>query len=163
MYYNYQQPPRENMYTFHVAGIAFHDKELKAVIKSLLENNKLKKYCGFTNKDLIDNNMDLSIYGNQYLKGVQFEQYNYKGSLALKVLIADATGKLYDIGNVPRKEIPYVQTFLNNMHTISKVEYEIVGGKTKNVKYDMDEDKDYIETVDLNYGVVIYIYYYLYQ
>ena len=54
MYYNYQQPPREDMYTFHVAGIAFHDKELKEVIKSLLDNGKLKKFCGFTNKDLID-------------------------------------------------------------------------------------------------------------
>lgn len=162
MYNNYYpvNAPMEDTYSFHVAGITYHDKELKKVINSLLEDGQLEKYQGFTNKDLIDFNMsDLSIYEDQLLNGVQIESYMYDGMEAFKVSIADAKGNYYEIGNVPRHDIRSVKQLLNNMQSIIKVEYEIVGGKRKNVEYD---DKPYVEEETLNYGVIVYIHFMLY-
>lgn len=141
-------------YQFPVAGVSFHDKELKKIINNNLKIGKLEKFKGFTNRDLIDNGLTLDIYECQPLDGVKLEMYKYNGKDAIKVLLDDTTGNYIEIGSVPNNHLQKMLEILNK--EIIKISFEIMGGIRKTPTID-DDDKDIVETENLNYGVLIMI------
>ena len=146
----------DNYYSFPVAGISFHDKELKKIIKNNLDQGKLEKFKGLSNRDIIDFGYELDIYETQLLDGVTLEKYLFNGKNAIKVLIDDTTGNYLEIGSVPNNHLNAILEILNRQ--ITKLEYEITGGVRKTPTLN-DNGRDIIDTQNLNYGMVIHIYY----
>lgn len=141
---------------FHVAGISFREKQLKELINLLLEKGKLQKFNGFTNKDIKENYESLSIYEGQFLNGLLFKNYKYNNKDAIKILVEESEKQL-EVGNVPKEIVNQLIKYIENDNYIIDAEYEIVGGMTKHVDYDEENDKEVINTVNLNYGIIVYI------
>lgn len=148
----------EEVYTFKVAGISFHYKELDKIIKSLLDEGVIEKYCGYTNKDILESGEGMTIFQYQYVKGVKLDPYTYEGKDAIKVILPDYKGKWYEVGNVPKKNLKDVIDLLNNQEKITNIEFTISGGAAKYVNEDED-DKPYLVDKEYEYGVNIHITY----
>ena len=146
----------ETYYSFPVAGISFHDKELKKIIKNNLELGRLQKFCGFSNRDLIDFGYTLDIFETQHLEGVHLEVCKYNGKDAIKVLIDDTTGNYLEVGYVPNNHLKQMIEVYDKI--IYNITYEILGGSRKTPSID-DLGKDIVETEKLNYGIIIRVYY----
>lgn len=150
---------KEECFSFHVAGISFHEDELKKLIKVLLNDEAIEKFDGMTNSEIKEYGESVSIYENQYIGGVKLEAYEYKGKDAIRVLVKDTQDNYYEVGNVPKEYIERAADLLtDDTIEFTHAEYEIVGGKTKHVDFD-DDDKPEIVENEVNYGICVLIYY----
>ena len=152
--------PRDtiSIYTFHVAGITYHDDELQRIIKGLRSECMLEKYQALTNAQIKEYGANMSIYEGQYIKGAKLEPYVHKNKDAIKVILPDYKGNWYEVGSVPKDHLEDVIALLEEPDKIKNIEFEIVGGDVKGVDYD-DNNKPFINEFSCRFGIAIYIYY----
>ena len=129
-------------------------KKKKKIIKNNLDSGKLVPFKYFNEDSVLDEGENISIYAGQILDDVKLQKYLFKNENAIRVLINDGTGNYIEVGNVPKSEIDNILPYVDN--TSLKIKYEIVGGKTKCLDFDKNDNKC-IETENLNYGIIIYI------
>lgn len=138
--------------TFNVAGISFHNKELKKIIKNGIETGNIEKFQGMDRKEKVEYceyNNGLGEYSEQQIN-VKLNKTNFDNKPAIEVLADDFYGNKILIGYVPKNEINELLQFIDKKILIWA---NIVGGKI----YYFDEDKENDEYDELELGVNLLI------
>ena len=150
----YKYSVNGKLISFHVAGVTFHEDEIKKIIKNNLDSGKLVPFKNYDQESVLKEGENISIYSGQILDDVKLQKYLFKNENAIRVLINDGKGNYIEVGNVPKSEIDGILPYADNSSL--KIQYEIVGGKTKCLSFDKNDD-EYIDTENLKYGIIIYI------
>ncbi len=138
--------------TIKVVGVTFnkHPKNINKIIENGIYYKEFKKFKGLKDKDLLKENKNLIEFNNVELSDVYLEAYKYNNEDAIKVLINNFDDEYLEVGNIPKKEVPFLLPFINNKSNIIINAY-LSGGNLKNVIH--DDKKDYIKTEKLNIGI----------
>lgn len=159
--------------SYKLSGVTFGNEDEKDIQEEI--GKILRKYVS---EGLIDKEDMYSGYDNSDIKDMdivvsQFEDIPFNAKLkkdtfdnkpCVKVYIENADKNSYiHIGFIPKKnkQIQEVINILENYSNISLTLY-ITGGKTKRCRIETDDnynEKFYVETIDLNYGFILFIEY----
>ena len=152
--------------SFYVVGESFDNedgvnrqKRIKQVIQNYKKSILIKEdlYCGFSDKDILESNLEVEELSNIAFNG-EIKEYNYNGERAFAIYIEDTDKKQYQVGNIARKDLKDFISIIEN-HEISHASLYIHGGKIKKVEYNYEKNKDDVIIKNLDYGIEIKIYY----
>lgn len=146
---------------FKVHGTTFNNEDniniQEGIVKILNEYKRHdffdSLYGGYTKKEIIEMNLNVSEYEDSLFSGSLKEDY-FNGELCYKVFIDTYTNEKFHIGYVPKNLIKEVNEFINKDDLKCITNISVVGGKCKHcvVKEENYEDIETVEIETLNYG-----------
>ncbi|MEE8670420.1 MAG: HIRAN domain-containing protein [Heyndrickxia coagulans] len=156
------QPPKKSI-TFNVAGVTFENDKgkeiqplLRRIAREIAKEQDVESFGGWTNKDILEYMAEVSQFEDvMFGDYVSFEKDldNEFDQNAIKVM-ANLNDKQFHIGYVPKDNNVQVGKLLDD-GLIDKIAASFVGGKTKEIDYDFEKDKDVVVVKELTLGVEI--------
>lgn len=140
---------------FKIVGTTFenHPKNLKEIVKNGLAIDEFEKYEGYTNKEILEDELNVGEVHDQSLGDAKLEIYEFDGKEAIKVLIDNFKGQFLEVGNIPKDKISKIIPYIKDGKKIL-IWPTILGGKFKNG----EEDELIIETLDYGVKLLIKVY-----
>lgn len=135
--------------TFNVAGVSFHEKELKIIIKNGVTTGNIQKFGGLSVKERREEFQPVGEYSDQEIE-VTFNKTMFKNEEAIEVLADDFYGNNILIGYVPKSEVNDLLSFFDKNILIWAT---IVGGKQYHYGDTPEED----EVEELNLGIELLV------
>jgi uncharacterized membrane protein YqaE (UPF0057 family) len=149
---------------FNVTGVTYENdkgKDIQSLLrklgKSIAAEQEIPAYGGISNREMLDVYDAVSEF-----EDVEFGEYvflekdpnNEYDKNAIKVFIEFPPGKKHHIGHVPKKINRKIGKLLDE-ETIDYIDANFVGGKIKEVEYDIEKDKEVVVVKELTLGVEI--------
>ena len=126
----------------NVAGISNYYDIINEIIESGTKRGIYTKYKGFTLKDFKNTTESIGEIADVETNTIRLEKYIYKGKDAIRVLLEGEHGNFYEIGSIPKKELPALLPYVESKKL--KVKGIFVGGTFR--KYDK-ETNEYVDTI----------------
>ncbi|WP_018664632.1 HIRAN domain-containing protein [Heyndrickxia acidiproducens] len=155
--------PKKKSITFNVAGVTFENDKgkeiqplLRRIAREIAKEQDVESFGGWTNKDILEYMAEVSQFEDvMFGDYVSFEKDldNEFDQNAIKVM-ANLNDKQFHIGYVPKDNNVQVGKLLDD-GLIDKIAASFVGGKTKEIDYDFEKDKDIVVVKELTLGVEI--------
>ena len=156
---------KKNTFVFNIAGVTYENdkgKDIQSLIKKTARKiataEGIKSYGGWTNKEIIEYGQDVSEFEDVELgEYILFEKVKGSKNTAIKTYINLENDKVH-IGYVPKQHKAFVTKLLTT-NSILNIHADVVGGKIKEVDFDLEKDKEIVVINEDDYGVEITLYY----
>ncbi len=156
--------PNKKTLAFNVAGVTFENDKgqeiqslLRRIAKNISKELDILAYAGYKNSEILNDIGEVSEFEDvEFGEYVSFEKDpdNEFDKNAIKVMVEFPVGKKHHIGHVPKNENVQVRKMLDT-DSIKLIDAAFVGGKTKEIEYDDEKDKDVVVVKELTLGVEI--------
>lgn len=150
---------------FNVKGITFKNEEGKdiqdEIRKTLLEYERygsFEKYGGYTNEEIKEFVNEVAEFEDAEIE-IALKEDVYEEKPCIKVYLKKYNNSYYHIGYMP-KDLVKKYLKLKKDFKEYKISANLVGGKIKQLEYDVVTDKEKVEIVDLDYGVEVSLIFY---
>lgn len=138
--------PKSFTMKFNVAGVTYKNeanKDIQALIrksaKQHLLDYDLKTYGGYTNRQILEDDMEVSEFEDVtlYKEHIRFEEdpANPYDPNAIKVYLTFVEGEEHHFGYVPKAKNERVKKILDTKD-VQKIHARVIGGKVKQADYD---------------------------
>lgn len=150
------KPKLKKEIKFRVAGVTFNG--IQGKLKNMVKNEKelVDSYEGLSDKEILeiyledDRIYEVVIAGSNKIKLIP-DPENKFDSNAIKVVL-DEVG---NVGYVPATDCKRVKKILEKGYSI---QWQLIGGKHKYIKYDEEKDKEVVNIENNTYGIMITLY-----
>lgn len=161
------------MREYKIAGVTHNNengkniqKEISKILREYVQSGFIDRsnmYLGYSSADIKDMDLEVSQYEDIPFKA-KLEESTFDDKPCVKVYIQRADGETYTHVGYIQKRYDQIQEVINILHNYKDISLTlyIVGGKIKKCEIDYDDEyneKFYIETINLDYGLRLLIKY----
>ena len=151
---------------FKVKGMTFKNEEgkdiqslIKKELRELQDNDLIEeKYEGYTNSEIKEMDLNVQEYSDVSFN-VKVQEDIFEGKTCVKIYIEKNDGNYIHVGYLPQKLLKQYMQLKEGSNKITGIA-ELIGGRYKHCRYYEDdyEEKAEIETVNLDYGLLVKLY-----
>lgn len=158
---------------YKIAGVTYNNeneksiqKEISKILREYVQDGSIDKedmYLGYTTSDIKDMDLEVSQYEDIPFNA-KLEESTFENKPCVKVYMQRADGQTYTHVGYIQKRYNQIQEVIDILHNYKdiKLTLYVVGGKIKKCKMDYDDEyneKFYVETITLDYGLRLFIEY----
>lgn len=163
----------KNTKEYKIAGVTFENengkdiqKEIKKILREYISEGLIDKedmYGGYTNSEIKEMDIEVSQFEDISFNAI-LKEATFENQPCVKVYMERADKNTYThVGYIP-KRYNQIQEVIGILHNNSDINLElyVVGGKIKQCETEIDDDyeeKITIETIELDYGLRLYVEY----
>lgn len=155
---------------FKVKGVTFKNEEgkdiqkgIKGILKEYKKNDFFDKlYGGYTNKEIIEYDLNVSEYENVKLPA-KLVGDEYNGEECLKIYLKTYFDDYFHVGYAPKENLNEISEWLTREDLKCDGYMEIIGGKYKHSEIQENEEYEEVEKVvieELTYGLEVTLTFY---